>query len=1268
MNKTFKKILSIALAIIFVFGSVPIANLGVENLFSIKVFAEEDEEADLIDKEDLKTYGDYVYYVENNEVTIFYYTGEEINITIPSKIEGMPVKKLESHSFSYYQSACDSSGDVLSNKDLEYIESVYIPDTVEYIGSKAFHRCSKLQHVRLSANLKEIGEYAFSYCTKLSDLRFTGNKLEKVGECFIGYTPITDITFPGGGGAELTICAYAFRNSAIKNITIQSDYVKFERYCFWLDTGNAIQEIVVGGEITYCDRMPFGSTTNNPKSPLAFIVKNKPIESVYESFVGVYRKGYIDNYQGKGWTYFSTSKYTADYLRDENDDAYVYFLNGDNAVITDYDGGETETIIVPETLGGKPVTEIGHGAFKSCDAEYIELPDTVNYIGVYAFDECTNLKGVKYNTNNEISFGTYAFDDCHSLEEFVFSESVKKISDCMFYDCTALSSVTAPGATEIGEGAFYNCSNLETVQFSEELHTVGPSAFYMCQKLKDIGVSGEKITNLGSGAFANTSLENFTLSEEITEIPRICFAGTAITSIILPENLKVIGSGAFSSCENLGNVVIPDSVEEIGGTAFRGCINLTSIVIPQKVEIIGAGTFMECENLESVILPDNLKMIETRAFRYCISLESIDFPESLVEIGDYAFEMCENLSGEIRLEKNLVYVGNLAFGCTNLTELYYNIPDMEVRDSLWLTSAFHFVGYNGFEKITIGNDVKVLPGGIFKDQKAVETIVIPDSVVVIEKDAFGNCTLLKNLTISDSVTEIGVRAFEGCSSLTEFTVPKNTKSLGKDAIPKTVTTVYFNAENCEIYFPDKQYISPFADSSVEKVIIGNTVKRIPDYFFSGYDYEKTLIIPDSVTEIGKYAFKNSSVKSLALPQNLISIEEGTFSGSDIELSDNSLPESLRMIGKSSFENCDSITELYIPDSVLDIDESAFYDCDSLVKVRMSPNVKLIPESAFRSCDLLATFEWNSDVKLIGEYAFAEDMALADFDFVGVEKIYPNSFTGSGVNLVMLGENKKEEATELEVVEVSSFENCANLETLSIGGNVATIKSAAFANCGKLETAVISPTVTNIAVDAFDGCDALTIYCVEESYAHEYALNNGIPVSTFVIDAIPNQVYTGKEIEPDVNVKVSDKKLTENTDFAVKYSDNINVGTAKVLVSGKGIYKVLASVANFTIITKNVENITVSPVVNQIYDGSELKPEITVTNGDKILTEGVDYTVTYKNNTEAGTATAEITGIGNYSGKTTVTFEIVEQTFWQKVASFFEMIINAIVNFFRSIFK
>ncbi|MBE6756298.1 MAG: leucine-rich repeat domain-containing protein [Ruminococcaceae bacterium] len=1168
MNKTMKKLLSITLAFIMLFGSVPMANLGIENLFAVKASA-------------YYISGDYKYgLIMGGEVSIAKYIGTETDIVIPEKIDGYTVAAISDNAFKN-----------------QNIKSVIMPDTIEEIGESAFEGCEKLEYIKISPSVEFIREKAFTNCISLSDVDFgeINDNLRLIDEdVFAGCTSLKELTLPGSTIYDISTSTTFVYEDFIKGSGVETLNVKPRRISFqYKSLGSTdLREIYIDGYMTTFDE--------------PFYERYKPDKIVFNTFLSDREE--LKKLFGYGYSYMrdDNGKIVL-FASDEEQKEFVengfrYIVGNNKAIIIDDHNGDKD-IAFPETLGGYPVNEILVETYKGDKVvTSVTFPPSMEYIGVYAFGTAINLKTVNFN-NGLKAIDACAFSDC-GIENVVLPETVTYLSEYVFGGCESLKSVKAPGVTKIDHDAFYGCGSLENAEFSDRLYYIGRYAFEETTNLKKIETGTNEVAYLHDKAFYKSGISEFDFSDKLTSIPAYCFSNSEISEAVIPEGLESIGTGAFSDCKKLTKVEFSDSLKEVGERAFYGC---------------------------------------------------------------------ELLDGTLYLDKNLVSVGKEAFSGTNFTELYYNIVDCEVLyDWDWDDYKLRAFENTCFEKIIIGNDVMVIPAGAFENQNKIESIVIPDSVEIIEEEAFRNCSSLENLSLPDSVTEIGHGAFKGCISLTEFTVPKSTKRLGYRPIPETVTTVYFNAENCEFYNinsdKDGGYLSIFVNKNINNVILGNTVKRIPDYFFSGYDYEKTLIIPDSVTEIGKYAFKNSSVKSLALPQNLISIEEGTFSGSDIELSDNSLPESLRMIGKSAFENCDYLTELYIPDSVLDIDESAFCDCDSLVKVRMSPNVKLIPESAFESCDSLTTFEWNSDVKLIGEYAFAEDMALADFDFVGVEKIYPNSFTGSGVNLVMLGENKKEEATELEVVEVSSFENCANLETLSIGGNVATIKSAAFANCGKLETAVISPTVTNIAVDAFDGCDALTIYCVEESYAHEYALNNGIPVSTFVIDAIPNQVYTGKEIEPDVNVKVSDKKLTENTDFAVKYSDNINVGTAKVLVSGKGIYKVLASVANFTIITKNVENITVSPVVNQIYDGSELKPEITVTNGDKILTEGVDYTVTYKNNTEAGTATAEITGIGNYSGKTTVTFEIVKQSFWQKVASFFEMIINAIVNFFRSIFK
>lgn len=1168
MNKTFKKILSTALAIIFVFGSVPMSNLGLENLFALNASA-------------YYVSGDYEYgLIRGGAVSVTEYLGTETDVVIPKKIDGYTVAAINDRAFKN-----------------QNVKSVVMPDTIEEIDESAFEGCKKLEYVKIPPSVERIGKKAFKDCTSLSLVDFgeINDNLSYIKEeAFAGCTSLKELTLPGSTVYDLSKSATFVYEDFINGSGIEILNVKPRRLSFqYRSLGSTVlREIYIDGYMTSFDEPFYGEYKPDKIVFNTFLDDRAELKKLFS-----YGYSYMRDDEGK-IVLFASEEEQQEFV----ENGFRYIVGNNKAIIIDQHGGSSTNIVFPETLGGYPVNEILVETYKgNKNVTSVTFTSSMEYIGVYAFGTCINLKTVIFNDGLK-AIDACAFSDS-GIENVVLPETVTYLSEYVFGGCESLKSVKATGVTKIDHDAFYGCSSLENAEFSDGLYYIGRYAFEKTTNLKKIETGTDEVAYLLDKAFYKSGISEFDFSDKLTSIPAYCFSDSMLSNAIMSEGLESIGTGAFSNCKNLAKV---------------------------------------------------------------------DFPDSLKEIGERAFYGCELLDGTLYLDKNLVSVGKEAFSGTSFTELYYNIADCEVPyDWDWGDYKLRAFENTCFEKIVIGNDVRVISAGVFENQNKIESIVITDSVEIIGEDAFRNCSSLKNLTLSDSVTEIDHGAFSGCVSLTEFTVPKGTKRLGYRPIPETVTTVYFNAANCEFYNmnsdKDGGYLSIFANTNINKVILGNTVRRIPDYFFSGYDCEETLVIPDSVTEIGKYAFKNSSVKGITLPENLISIEEGTFSGSDIELSENSLPKSLRMIGKSSFENCDSITELYIPDSVLDIDESAFYDCDSLVKVRMSPNVKLIPKSAFESCDSLTTFEWNSDVKLIGEYAFEEDGKLVSFDFAGVEKIYPNSFTGSGVSLVMLGENKKEESTELEIIEVSSFENCANLETLSVGGNVKTIKSAAFANCGNLEAAVISPTVTNIAADAFDGCDSLTIYCVEDSYVHEYALNNGIPVSTFVIDAIPNQVYTGKEIEPDVNVKVSDKKLTENTDFAVKYSDNINVGTAKVLVSGKGIYKILASVANFTIITKDLENIVVSPVENQVYTGAEITPQLVVTNGEQILTEGVDYTVKYKNNTEVGAAVAEITGMGNYSGKTSVTFEIVKQSFRQEVVSFFRTVWNTIKDFFVSIF-
>lgn len=1224
--KTIKRIAAVLLATVLLFSGIPMAELNIGEAFVAKAAQLQDGH---------KTYGDYVYMIETDEqgnsigVTIVYYTGSDTDVIIPEKIENLPVIKLYEGAFSpngsdYYQSATSK------------LESVTMPDTVEEIGKSAFMCCKKLTDVKLSANLKVIAESAFEQCESLEKLEL-GNKLESVGKYFIAYTKITDLIFPGGAGVTLDIKPYALYYSNVRRVKVKSDFVIVNSYSMGVHNIK-LEEVVFEGEVVEYKDTVFGGRTMgyvNGSFPRKLIFKNKFPESVYRWNCNSYECSYVDNWENTGWTVFFRTASDAEYLTDGE---YKYFLNNDKAVIVGYESENVpEHIIVPQTLGGKQVAELGYGVFKGVQMKEVTIPLCIEHIGSSVFEGCTLLEKVNYNTDYR-TFGNAVFKGCKSLKKIVLPDNVTLIPDEMFYSCTSLENVTAKGAVVIGEYAFRSCSSLANVKFSDDLHTVNRNAFYECANLKSLGVSGEKITSVSSYSFYRSGIESFIFSNKIKAIPYYCFSESAISEVTIPESIETIDSSAFRYCENLTEIKLPNSLNTIAGSAFA----------------------------------------------WCTALSELEIPASVQDIQGSAFYGCSSLNGNLILGNNLTHIGNSAFSKTNFTTLYYNIIDYKISDDD-VVKAFKDVV---FENIVIGEDVKTIPSGIFADQTKIKAIAIPDTVTTIEKQAFSNCTALINISIPYSVTKIGEQAFEGCTSLEgvefsndatelkiksaafsgctameEFTVCKGVKELSRTAIPSSVTTVYFNAANCEFTSLKKndndEYISPFANGSITEIVIGDTVKRIPDYFMSAYGFVDELVIPESVTEIGVNAFKDSSITSVSFPSKLVSIEIGAFGNTAVQITGNTFPESLRMIGEKAFANCNTLTELDVPDTVVYIDEGAFVNCTNLAKMNMSSNVKYLMANTFYGCTALKDFVWESDVKLIGKETFAYCESLSEFDFIGVEKIYPNSFIFSGVKVVALGENKYEQATDLVSVEKQSFKNCADLETLSIGGNVATIKSEAFADCSNLEVAVISNSVINIASDAFDGCNSLTIYCMENSYAHDYAVQNNIPVSTFVIAPIPNQTYTGGRIEPELDVSVSNKHLTENTDFSVKYADNINVGTAKVTVSGKGIYKVLTSVASFTIITKNIAPVTIAPVADQNYTGEAVTPSLTVTDGSNILREGTDYTVTYKNNVNTGTATATIQGIGNYSGTASVTFTILEQ-------SFFERLISAISTFFTTI--
>ena len=148
------------------------------------------------------------------------------------------------------------------------------------------------------------------------------------------------------------------------------------------------------------------------------------------------------------------------------------------------------------------------------------------------------------------------------------------------------------------------------------------------------------------------------------------------------------------------------------------------------------------------------------------------------------------------------------------------------------------------------------------------------------------------------------------------------------------------------------------------------------------------------------------------------------------------------------------------------------------------------------------------------------------------------------------------------------------------------------------------------------------------------------ISEATIDAIPDQTFTGYEIKPSVKVRIGSTVLTENRDYTLQYQYNVNVGTAYVTVTGKGNYSNTGSkVIYFRIVAPSVSNAVVSSIPDQTYTGYPICPAVTVYVNNVLLREGTDYTVSYSNNVNMGTALVTITGMGKYGGMRTENFYI-----------------------------
>ena len=136
-------------------------------------------------------------------------------------------------------------------------------------------------------------------------------------------------------------------------------------------------------------------------------------------------------------------------------------------------------------------------------------------------------------------------------------------------------------------------------------------------------------------------------------------------------------------------------------------------------------------------------------------------------------------------------------------------------------------------------------------------------------------------------------------------------------------------------------------------------------------------------------------------------------------------------------------------------------------------------------------------------------------------------------------------------------------------------------------------------------------------------------------------YTGKEWKPEVTVSFNSATLTAGNDYTVSYENNINAGTAKIIITGIGDHFTGLTEKTFTINSAEISGCTFAPIADVTYNTKAHTPEVTVAISGRTLEADKDYTVSYASNVKAGTATVTVTGKGNFTGSANTTFTIAK---------------------------
>lgn len=555
----------------------------------------------------------------------------------------------------------------------------------------------------------------------------------------------------------------------------------------------------------------------------------------------------------------------------------------------------------PDEVNGLVLT----GTMNGEDLKF--LADAQGLVGSLAY---LDLEKVKFEYDGTV-YRTYSpskgFHEEQKIYNYIFSKENRteqvpagfgyKRYDCYrnnlawaFFKNESLVTVKLPESiTEVGEDIFGDCKTLRGVKLPEGVSRINKEAFYGCSILETINFPA-KLTSVGDNAFSLCSkMELDNLPNSLLHVGQSAFCYVPLKALKLDRKVE-IGAGAFSNTP------------------------ITEIEMATPCDSILGETFSNCPNLTKITIGEGLKYIGYKAFSYS-PVKEANLPSTLRDISSYAFtgyssSYCPFIN-DIQPENHIRYIGKVAYQCVD----------------------------KNLEEYTIKDGTVTLADNLFENwQGNATTFHIPASVEQIGSRVFAG-TQIKTLPEMPGLKRIGDEAFYGCKNLKKVTIPETVEYIGAGIFSgcSNIWSLTYNAINAEC----ASYMFFNNDNHLEKIVIGDKVRRLPRGLFGGKEF----------TEV-------------TLPACLERIDDNAFSGCE-NLTTINLSDSIRYIGYDAFYGCSSLKNIHWPLRLTTIGSRAFRQT-ALETISLPEGVTSVGDGAFYICPFAKTVYIPSTANVEGD--------------------------------------------------------------------------------------------------------------------------------------------------------------------------------------------------------------------------------------------------------------------------------------------------------------